>query len=157
MNARTPAWKDLLSKASSHAKQGDYDQALIKLKSILEIHPKHEIALGMMAAIYLQTGQHQSAETYFTNLLSINPENALARFQLGMVKLNQNNAQEALDNWLPLLNQNNEFMAHFHSGLAYLQLGKMTEAALMFKIAEQRMPISHPLHPQLQTFIKKLL
>lgn len=135
-----------LGKATQDAKDGNLDDAVTTLKQILHDQPNHEIALGMLAAIYLQIGMQEAAIERFEALLAAHPNNPLARFQLGMAMLGLDRAQEALDAWRPLLDDESDFMAHFHSSLALIQLGRHAEALPLLARAAQRMPPSHPLY-----------
>src|SRR5229473_2163064 len=130
--------------------------AFVHLKSLLASDPKHEIAVGMLAAIYAQIGLLDRAIEYFQQSLTINPQNVLARFQLGLTQLTAQRPQEALATWKPGLDQPGEFLAHFHSGLALLQLQKPAEARALFAHAARRMPKAHALYPQLQDLLSRL-
>jgi len=147
--------KDLVL-ATRFAKQGDFEQAIVHLKSILASDPKHEVAVGMLAAIYAQIGLLDRAIDYYQRTLAINPQNVLARFQLGLTQLTAKRPREALATWKPCLDQPGEFLAHFHSGLALLQLQKPAEARAMFAHAARRMPKAHALYPQLQDLLSRL-
>lgn len=138
-----------LENAVEQAKEGDLDNAIPTLKSILEDNPDHDISLGMLASIYLQIGMHDQAIDLYNRLLKINPENPLARFQLGMAKLNSDKPEEALTAWEPMLGMENEFMANFHSALALMLLGRSKEALECILNAARHMPSSHPLYPKL--------
>lgn len=138
-----------LARASQTVKNGDFETAIVQLKGLLMEYPRHELATGMLAAIYLQIGMHQKASNCYRKLLALNPENPLARFQLGMTRLGQGMPAEAIDTWQPLLGIEGEFMAHFHSGLALLQLERRDEAHAMLVQAGQTMPGDHPLYPEL--------
>ncbi len=138
-----------LARATRSAKNSDYETAIVQLKSLLSEYPHHELATGMLAAIYLQIGMHQKASIWYRKLLALKPENSLARFQLGMTRLAQGMTAEAIDTWHPLLSIEDEFMAHFHSGLALLQLEHNDEAYALLTQAYQTMPCEHPLYPEL--------
>lgn len=147
--------QDLTSKlglAAVAAKQGDYEQAIAQLKDLLAIDARHEVALGMIAAIYAQLGMRDRAVDYYGKALAINSGNTLARFQLGLVQLTDQQPPQALATWKPCLNDETNFMVRFHSGLALLQLGRESEAREMFEAADVHMPRSHPLQEQLQQF-----
>lgn len=139
--------------ATELAKQGHYDEAIVALKAMLEDEPGNELALGLLAAIYLQIGYHEKAVTVYETLLGVNADNPLARFQLGMAHLGSGAAETALETWKPLLNQEEDFMAHFHSALALLQLGREEQAEAMLMHASRTMPVAHPLYPKLLELI----
>ncbi|MBV1787740.1 tetratricopeptide repeat protein [Marinobacterium sp. D7] len=139
----------LLIDATEQAKQGNLDEAISTLKSLLALEPNHELSLGMLASVYLQLGLTQQASDLFEQLLETYPENPLARFQLGMAKLNSSDPKGALETWRPMLEMKDEFMANFHSALAHLQLGSTEQARECLERASQHMPQTHPLYPQL--------
>lgn len=138
-----------LTEATDQIKAGNLASAISTLKAILNHHPGHEISLGMLASIYLQIGMHEQAIEHFDALLTTSPGNPLARFQMGMAKLSQGQPEAALDTWEPMLTLENEFMAHFHSALALMQLGRNQEALERLIHSSRHMPSSHPLYPQL--------
>jgi tetratricopeptide (TPR) repeat protein len=142
--------KTKLSKAIEYTKAQDLESAVLQLKQILESHPLHEISMGMLASIYLQIGMHQKAIEQFEALLAAHPNNPLARFQLGMASLANGEPEKALDQWAPMLEMDNEFMAHFHSALALIQLGRLDEALPLIEHARNSMPEAHPLYSKLQ-------
>lgn len=141
--------QQMLSKATEAAKRGDLESAIGSLKEILSDHPDNEIAIGMLASIYLQIGLLEEAETRFKDLLKRHPSNPLGRFQLGMCYLSMNRPEQALTTWQPMLKDQEDFMAHFHSALAQLELGKHKESYELVQIAARRMPSNHPLYPKL--------
>lgn len=150
MSEESNAWlKTRLAEAIAQSKAGDLEQAIDTLEVILKREAGHEIALGMLASIYLQTGRHEQAIDHYGKLLESSPENPLARFQLGMALMLSGKPEKALDAWQPLLTRQDEFMAHFHSALALLELGRHNDALELAAIARRNMPQSHPLYPQL--------
>lgn len=141
--------KTKLAEAAKHTKEGDLDNAIILLQEILEQDQHHEISLGMLASIYLQIGLHDRAIELYEKLLIGNPQNPLARFQLGMAYMNTGSPQKALTAWEPMLEMKDEFMANFHSALAFVQLDQEEEALICLARAFRHMPSNHPLFPQL--------
>jgi tetratricopeptide (TPR) repeat protein len=141
--------KTKLLKATEYAKEKDLENAILQLKQILQSHPRHEISMGMLASIYLQSGKRQRAIEQFEALLAVHPKNPLARFQLGMASLANGEPEKALSQWAPMLEMDNEFMAHFHSALALIQLGRLDEALPLVEHARSKMPEAHPLYTKL--------
>jgi len=86
--ARKPAidTREALSLATQCAKRGELEPAMIHLKELLAADPDHEIANGMLAAIYAQLNMTGRAMEYFRRVLAINPQNPLARSQLELLK-----------------------------------------------------------------------
>lgn len=138
-----------LADATEQAREGNLEEAISSLKIILEHRPDHEIALGLLASIYLQISMNEQAICCFHTLLKESPDNPLARFQLGMAQLTLGHPETALETWAPMLKLENEFMANFHSALALLELDRPQEALDRLDDAGRHMPSSHPLYPQL--------
>jgi Tfp pilus assembly protein PilF len=78
--------REALSLAAACAKRGELEPAMIHLKELLVADPEHEIANGMLAAIYAQLNMTGHAVDYFRRVLAINPQNALARSQLELLE-----------------------------------------------------------------------
>lgn len=158
MNAKK-ANEDLnkrLGRATEQVKNEDLDAAIITLKALLQEYPNNEISTGMLASIYLQIGMNDLAIELYESLLETSPDNPLARFQLGLANLNKGNTEVAIDIWHPMLKMENEFMAHFHSALAYIELGNHNKALDLLQVAGQHMPNSHPFYSQMVTLHKTL-
>lgn len=122
---------------------------MIHLKDLLAVHPRDEIALGMLAGIYAELKMPARAEALYREVLTVNPSNPLARFQLGLLQLAEKRPRAALEILRPALADESDFLAHFHSGLALRQLGQAGEARRLLEVAAQRMPADHILQPQL--------
>lgn len=150
MNSRE---NEALKTATAYAKNGDLERAIESLKALVARNPKHEIATGMLASIYAQLDMRDRAIEYFQRTLTINPANPLARLQLGQLQLSAGRPLEALATWKPSVDDPQDFVARFHSGLALLQLQRPQEARSMFEAAAQRMPKDHALYAQLQDLL----
>ncbi|OOG44429.1 tetratricopeptide repeat protein [Polaromonas sp. A23] len=132
----------------------DFGNAMAHLKVVLDHNPQHEIATGMLAALYSDLKMTARAAEYFQRVLAINPENPLAHVQMGLLQFSNQQPQDALNSWKTCLEDPNDFLLNFYSGLALLQLGRSDEARSLFDIAAQRMPEDHWLQPQLQDLLK---
>jgi tetratricopeptide (TPR) repeat protein len=147
---------NLLQQATAHASAGDFEQAIIDLKALLEIDPAHEIGQGMLGAIYAQLNMRERAMACFRRVLEKNPSNALARLHLGLLQLSSAQLDEAIETFQASLGSPGDYLVHFHSGLALLQLQKPAQARKLLENAAQRMPKGHALYPQLQTLLHHL-
>ena len=74
--------REALGLAAACAKRGELEPAMLHLKELLAADPDHEIANGMLAAIYAQLNMTGNAVEYFRRVLALNPHNELARIQL---------------------------------------------------------------------------
>jgi tetratricopeptide (TPR) repeat protein len=140
--------------ATACAKRGDLEGAITHLKEVLSAEPDHEIANGMLAGIYAELKLPERATTCYERVLAINPRNVLARFQLGLLQLTSGRPKEALETLRPNLSDPSEFLAHFYSGIALIDLKKPEEARALLRQAAQRMPADHQLYPQLQELLR---
>ena len=139
-----------LAVAAGLVKQEAFEQAVPLLEELVRDAPESELTLGLLAAACAQTGRHDRAIEGFREVLGINPDNALARFQLGLTQLLLGELEEALATWAPMLELEGEFMARFHSALALEELGSAGAARPLLERAAEHMPEWHPLHPELK-------
>src|SRR5215471_16693887 len=94
-----------------------YDAAIEGLRKFLAAFPDNEVAAGLLGATYFEIGLPDQALLQYQRVVQLNPGNALARFQVGMVYLSRGEPRAALDAWQPLTLDPHDFMAHFHSAL----------------------------------------
>ena len=145
-----------LALAIDCVRQGKLGDAIVYLKSRTSGGSTDEVATGLLAAIYMQIGLTDKAVDAYEELIAAYPDNSLARFQLGLAQLGRGARTEALSTWRPLLDQEEDFMAHFHSALALLELRRNDEARKMLDVARERMPTSHPLFPKALDLMARL-
>ena len=124
-------------------------------QAVLALDPRNEIAIGMLAGIYVQLNLRDRARACLRQVLEINPKNTLARHQLGLLQLEAGEPQAAIDTWAPSLD-NEDFVAHFHTAVALLELKKPSEARPLLEHCAPRMPRDHQLYPRLQELLAQL-
>ena len=146
----------LLREAAAAVGQRDFEQALLRLKRLVALDSHHELAIGMLAAVYAELGMPERAIEYFGRVLTLNPANPLARLQLGLLQSSLGRTQQALDTWTPGLKDPNDFAVHFQSGVVMLQLKRPVEARALLATAEQRMPADHPLRASLRELLGRI-
>ena len=146
----------LLAQATACTKNNDFAGAIGHLKTLLQSNPEHEIANGMLAAVYAELGMTDRAIDYFQRVLSLNPDNALARFQLGLLQLRAERPREALETWKTALADPDDFAAHYYSGATLLRLEEPEKARPILQEAARRMPKDHALFPQLHELLRHL-
>ena len=95
---------------------------MVHLKEILSVEPDHEIANGMLAGIYAELKMPERATACYERVLAMNPQNVLARFQLGLLQLSGGRRQEAVEN----LRKAAELMPADHE--SYQQLRDLLES-----------------------------
>ena len=147
--------REALSLAAAYAKRGELEPAMIQLTQLLQADPDHEIANGMLAGIHAQLNMTDRAVAGYRRVLAINPDNALARFQLGLLQVTSGHPREAVDTLRPCLTDKQDFLAHFYSALALLELHRPEEARALLVRASQRMPADHTLRPRLGELLER--
>lgn len=148
--------QELLRRATAAAGERDFEQALVCLKRLLARDARHELATGMLAAVYAELRMTERAIEYYRRVLALNPANPLARLQLGLLESSLGRTEDALATWKPSLEDPTDFVVHFQSAVAMLQLQRTTEARALLTTAAQRMPANHPLRPTLQELLARL-
>lgn len=148
--------RENLGLAGACAKRGDLEAAMGHAREVLSLDPGNAIALGLLSGIYMQLNMRDRAESCLREILSAHPRNPLARYQLGQLQLEGGQPQAALDTWAPALEDDEEFMCHFHSALALLQLKKPERARPLLEHCAPRIPRNHELYPRLQELLGQL-
>lgn len=155
-SAEPPNDNDTLKQALTFVRDGNYEGAIGSLKTLLGTNPKHEIANGLLGSVYAELGMAERALECLEHVLAINPGNALARFQLGLLHLGAGRQRQALDAWKPALSDPNDFVAHYYSGTALLQLEETEKARPLLQEAARRMPKDHALYSRVQELLRNL-
>ena len=145
-----------LQQAVTAMRERRYEEALATLKQITSDEPDHEVALGMLASAYAELGMRDRARQLFDEILKVNPGNPLARFQRGLMDFEDGRLESALELWRPLLADENDYMGHFHSALALMQLKQPTKARDLLVTAKERTPSNHPLASEATRLIRQL-
>lgn len=148
--------RENLGLAAACTKRGDLEAAMGHAKTVLSLDPGNEIALGLLSGIYVQLNLRDRAESCLRKILAVNSHNMLARYQLGLLQFEGGQPQAALDTWAPALEDDKEFMCHFHSALALLQLQKPQPARPLLEHCAPRIPRNHELYPRLQELLEQL-
>lgn len=109
--------------------KGDHHAALIYLKSALAQDERNALAMYMLAAQHAELGLYQRARSEFLQALEINPGMDIARFQLGLLhtQLNEADAARATFGHLAEFTADNSLKA-FSRGLVALLDDKPVEA-----------------------------
>jgi tetratricopeptide (TPR) repeat protein len=147
--------RQALGRAAACAKRGELEAAMDHAHAVLALDPRNEIALGMLAGVYVQLHMRERAGTYLRQVLEINPRNTLARHQLGLLQLEGGQPQAAIDTWAASLDDD-DFVAHFHTAVALLELRRASEARPLLEHCAPRIPRNHDLYPRLQELLTQL-
>ena len=116
-------------KASSQAKSGNFQQAVVAYNEAIRLNPKYVDAYNDRGVARLALGNVSEGITDFKQALKINPQYSVAYVNLGIAHLQQNDYQQAITNFDRALQINSNFAdAYFNRGKAYFYLGKKEKA-----------------------------
>ena len=133
--------EELLALAKIDLDQGRMDQALIKMKHILNADKGNGEALSMAGKVYAQLGLFEKAKNCFKQYLEIAPESIVDQFQYGMVHFDSGGRDTALSIWNELLaKQPTHPPSLFYKGLLLAQNNNMADARATLSILLQSAP-----------------
>ena len=109
--------------------KGDFQQAANHFQEALTIYPEYLAARNDLGAQYLKLKRIDDAEKHFEIVLSSDPKNFNAKFNMGLVEMERHHYTEAIS----LLNQavaidSSRPVARLWIGIAKLELGEMETA-----------------------------
>ncbi len=105
--------------------EGDEDQALEQLDSLLQEAPDDPQLLNMKGSIYARRADFVKAESIFNRVIGLDPEYADGYYNLGLVHSRQNRKSEAIENFLRVVKINPaDSAAHNDLGVIYHSQGK---------------------------------
>ena len=133
--------EELMALARFDLDQGRVDQALAKIKKILQTDAGNADTLSMGGKVYAQLRLFDKAKNCFKQFLEIKPDEVLERFQLGMVHFDSGDREGALAIWNELLEkQPTHPPALFYKGLVLAQQNKEADAKQCLSILLQSAP-----------------
>lgn len=120
---------ELLALARMDMNRNQYDEALWKLKRVLQADAPPTEALSMAARLYAQLGLLERAQTLFNRYLEQDVDAVTETFQLGMTYLDAGKRSEATKVWEGLLQKHPTHPpALFYTGLVLAQTGDLSAA-----------------------------
>lgn len=121
--------EELLALARLDMNRNQYDDALWKLKRVLQTSEPPLEAISMAARLYAQIGLFQRAQSLFNRYIELDADAVTETFQLGMTYLDAGNPDEALQVWDKLLQKHPTHPpALFYRGLILAQRGDVVSA-----------------------------
>jgi len=120
--------------AAEKVRQGEYDAAIAKLKTILDKSPKDSNALYIIGMAYLKKKMWPEAISSFLQVVDLSPKFAAAHYQLGVCYQQQKELPKALDHYqraMDLDPANPD--TPFNSGLILFELNRVDEALASFE------------------------
>ena len=114
-----------------------YEEAIQEAKAVLEIHPKMEIAYGIMASAYVQLGDVETGKDLFLQALAINPNYPHALNNLGVLAHQEGRKVEAEILLLKAkeILVRTEMSPYVNLGNLYRLAGRYREALEMYETA----------------------
>ncbi len=105
--------------------EGDEDQALEQLQSLLNEEPDDPELQNTLGSIHARRGDYAKAESIFNEVIRLDPEYADGYYNLGLVHSRQNRKSEAVENFLRAVKINpGDSAAHNDLGAIYHSQGK---------------------------------
>lgn len=144
--------------ASNLMKQQRIDEALAELKPLEgdEFAMQSEVFIGLLASLYATIKMFDRARSLYEQLLALNPENWLAKFQLGKTYFDQQDWPAAKRELLPVAEQPGEYVASLHMGLIARMEGEPEQATKWLTQAQQNCPNEHALAGIIAEQLKEL-
>jgi O-antigen ligase/Flp pilus assembly protein TadD len=114
-----------------------YEETIQEAKAVLEIHPKMEIAYGIMASAYIQLGDVETGKDLFIQALAINPNYPHALNNLGVLAHREGRNAEAEFLFLKAkeILVRTEMGPYANLGNLYREAGRYREALEMYETA----------------------
>ena len=145
-------------KALRYHRQGKLNQAIQLYQQVLRVKPDHRNALFNLASAYIRLTAYSEAFPLLKKLRSYDERNPDVLVNLAIVEIGMGNSAEAID-YLDLAAKhykNPKFEIHFHRAAALSRLGRLEEALLSYKKAEELNPKHPPLNFNLALLCDKL-
>ena len=133
MNELPAGSAELVAEAQNYFAAKQYNKAEDDYQKILQHDPKNALVLGNLAAIELQQGKLDDAETHIKSALAQNPDDSYNLSILGYLKFQQqkyDDAFDALSRALKLDPQNAEIENYLGVTLSHKGLQAQAETAL---------------------------
>jgi tetratricopeptide (TPR) repeat protein len=136
-----------LQKAFRYHRQGKFNQAIRMYQQVLKVNPDHRDALFNLASAYIQLKAYSEAFPLLKKLRTYDDGNPEILLNLAIVEIGMGNSTEAIHLLDLAANQYREpkFEIYFHRAAALSRLGRLEEALLSYKKAEEL----NPKHPNL--------
>jgi len=134
-----------LQKALRYHRQGKFNQAIQMYQQVLRVKPDHQDALFNLASAYIQLTAYSEAYPLLKKLRSYNYGNPDILVNLAIVEIGMGKSAEAI-HLLDLADKQYEepkFEIYFHRAVALSRIGRLEEALLSYKTAEELNP-KHP-------------
>ncbi len=131
MNPQHERFEQTLQQAIAAIQANDSAAARPLLLAALELGPGSPLPAYLLACDYAQSREYDLAEGAFIAALQVQPDLAIARFQLGLLQLTSGRPAAALSTWAPLRElSEGDPLRLFQTGLEQMALDRFDEAKL---------------------------
>ena len=126
-----------IEKGWSRLSLGDYGGAEQALRKAIELSPNDPQSEALLGWALMLQEKYDEALTWFQRVLVREPQNALARINVGYICLKKNNYSEAIEHLSRAVRLSTDkkatLYAHFYLGLVYLQRDMFEDAQTFFQ------------------------
>ena len=126
-----------IEKGWSRLSLGDYPAAEQALKRAIELSPNDPQSEALLGWALMLQEKYDEALGWFQRVLTRDPQNSLARINIGYISVKKKNWTEATENLSRAIRLNNDkkatLYAHFYLGLAYLERDMFEDAQTFFE------------------------
>jgi len=126
-----------IEKGWSRLSLGDYDAAEQALKKAIELSPNDPQSEALLGWALMLQEKYDDALTWFQKVLTREPQNALARINVGYICLKKKVFSEAIEHLSRAIRMDNDkkatLYAHFYLGLVYLERDMFEDAQTFFQ------------------------
>ena len=126
-----------IEKGWSRLSLGDYEGAEQALKKAIELSPNDPQSEALLGWAMMLSEKYDDALLWFQKVLMREPQNALARINVGYICLKKNIFGEAIEHLSRAIRLDNDkkatLYAHFYLGLVYLERDMFEDAQTFFE------------------------
>ena len=126
-----------IEKGWSRLSLGDYPAAEQALKKAIALSPNDAQSEALLGWALMLQEKYDEALGWFQRVLTRDPQNSLARINIGYISIKKKNWSEATENLSRAIRLDNDkkatLYAHFYLGLAYLERDMFEDAQTFFQ------------------------
>jgi tetratricopeptide (TPR) repeat protein len=126
-----------IEKGWSRLSLGDYPAAEQALRKAIELSPNDQQSEALLGWALMLQEKYDEALTWFQKVLVREPQNSLARINVGYISLKKKTFSEAIEHLSRAIRLDNDkkatLYAHFYLGLVYLERDMFEDAQTFFQ------------------------
>ena len=126
-----------IEKGWSKLSLGDHEGAEVALRKAIELSPNDTQASALLGWALMHQEKYDEAQRVFHAVLSKQPDNSLARINIGYISYKKKSFAEAIEHLSRAIRLDNDrkatLYAHFYLGLVYLERDMFEDAQTFFE------------------------